>query len=128
MTAEAVPWDRGGEESGGNPFTDTIRAVMRPFPRERTGPKELEIIARYLGIALAHEVAYGRMDEDQVQQKFDEFKSSGIPVDKTKGSYEYYRSMGITVDWFNIDFQMKTLERYLPELLGKPKIEDNLTP
>lgn len=78
-----------------------------------------DTVAVYLGIALAHELQYGQMTKEQVDQKCEELEKAGLPIKKAVSTYHYFTAREMTIGWFDVNFQLKTLERYLPEVLER---------
>lgn len=117
---ESIPRGQNREENRENLLSRVVgkAKVLLGETTESRNP-EFELVAGYLGIALAQEVLHGRMTKEEIGQKFEEFENSGLPIDRVTKSYRFFTARGMIIKWFDVNFQLETLERYLPEVFER---------
>ena len=121
MTIEAIPFGSGQREQTANPIQGLLKRIHQAIVREKTGGKKEDGVqeAAYLGIYLSRKRLIGDLSEEDILSKFSILEAAGVNMRQLHRTYEYLVQSKTIFPWVDIDFQVATLERFMPDMLPK---------
>lgn len=71
----------------------------------------------YMAGVIWNKVARGLLSDDQAEAEIQRIEALGLDHDVLKATYATFKQGGKPVEWLDIDFQLDTLEAFMPEAL-----------